>query len=346
MVSACQENAMSNEVNVETEKNKAIKEQRFIELKVDSNGIDYYIKFNDVKLYSETKESPVNQVFPVNHWVINGDNKLLVSVNYQDKDNALELAKSAELTVSVMLRIKKGETQQSYTLTKFDLGIADEQLTRIKKGEIEFTLENKDELIASKSQVNRETDLATLFTDGTKGVIKTNDWDTEDLKSWTRFKQSLSMNLNYPEWAYLTADDLGNWQEMSEDEFYALSDELYLEYKKVWQLMKDKNKVALLPLFALRASEFDAAFYLPEGEKLADMDESLTSAFNHEALYLDDMVSNMRASLSIEANQKIAILKVDKIFEPLVFFSHKREAFTRFYDMYFMRKDGKWIIIR
>lgn len=346
MVSACQENAMSNEVNVELGNKKEIKEQRFIELKVDSSGIDYYIQFNDIKLFSETKESPVNQVLPVNHWVINGENKLLVSVNYQDKDNALKLAQSAELTISVMLRIKKGDTQQSYTLTKFDLGISNEQLSRIEKGEIELTLENKDTLIASKSLGNMETDLAALFTNGTTGTVRTNGWVSKDIKKWTDFKQSLSMELAYPEWAYLSADNLGKTSEMSDKEFFALSDELYLEYKKVWQLMKDKNKEALLPLFALRASEFDAAFYLPAGEKLSDMDDSLTSAFNHDALYLDDMVPNTRASLKIEANQKIAKLRVSKVYEPLVFFSHKREAFTRFYDMYFMRKDGKWIIIR
>jgi hypothetical protein len=346
LISACQENAMSNEVNVELRNTNEIKEQRFIELKVDSSGIDYYINFNDVEIFSEIKESPVNQVLPINQWTVNGENKLLVSVNYQDKDNALKLAQSAELKVSVMLRIKNGDTQQSYTLTQFDLGVSDEQLTLIEKGEIERTLENKNALIASKSWDNKKIDLATLFTDGTVGIVKVGGWSSMDKGAWTRFEQPVSMDLAYPEWAYLSGDDLGDSSKMSDEEFYALSDELYLEYKKVWQLMKNKNKAELLPLFALRASEFDAAFYLPDGEKLADMDDSLTSAFNHDALYLDDMVSNMRVAFRIQGNQKIAFLKVDKVFEPLVFFSHKREAFTRFYDMYFMRKDGKWIIIR
>ncbi len=46
MVSACQENVMSNEVSVDIDN---IDEPRFIELKVDSSGIDYYINFNDVE---------------------------------------------------------------------------------------------------------------------------------------------------------------------------------------------------------------------------------------------------------------------------------------------------------
>lgn len=343
MVSACQENVMSNEVNVEVDK---IKVQRFIELKVDSSGIDYYIDFNDIKVFSEVAESPVNQVIPVNHWVVNGDNKLLVSVNYQDKVNALKLAQSAELTISVMIRIKRGDTQQSYTLTKFDLGISDEQLTRIEKGDIEFSLENKDELIASKSWQNIETDLTTLLANNTKEMIKLSSWIKTDEDSWTDFNQVLSLNLGYPEWAYLKADNLGNSEEMTEDEFYGLSDELYLEYKKVWQLMKDKNKDALLPLFSLRASEFDAAYYLPKGEKLADMDNSLTSAFEHEDLYLDKIVPDDEAQLTIEGNGKIAILKIAEIATPLIYYSHVRGAFHRSYTLYFMRKDGKWTIIR
>ena len=231
-------------------------------------------------------------------------------------------------------------------LTKFDLGISDEQLTRIENGDIELTLENKDQLIASKSWKDKETDLATLFTDGTTGVVQIKDWSTLDKRSWTRFEQSFSMDLAYPEWAYLTADDLGDPDKMSDDEFYGLSDELYLEYKKVWQLMKDKNKEALLPLFALRSGEFDAAYYLPQGEKSDDMDNSLTSAFNHEALYLDKIVPDDEAQLTIEGNGKIAILKIAEIATPLIYYSHVRGAFHRSYTLYFMRKDGKWIIIR
>lgn len=333
-------------IAVSKEMDTAIKEQRFIELKVKSAGLDYYINFNEVETFSELRESPVSETVPVNHWVRNGDNKLRVGVNFRDQEKAIKAAQEAELIVSIILRIKNGETERSHTLSRFDLAISQEKKKLVEQGELTLTLKDKDKLVASDSWGKNSIDLEKLFLDGTKGTVEVNDWVTTDEKGWTDFDQVINMDLNYPEWAYLAADDLNPPGGMSDDEYFALSDNLYLEYKKIWDLMKAKNKAELLPLFELRASEFDAAYYLPKGEKYSDMEHSLESAFNHDDLYLDEIVTNEYAQLHIVAYGKVALLRVSGPNEPLIFYSHKRESFTRFYDLYFMRKDGKWIIIR
>jgi hypothetical protein len=343
MLSGCQETAMSNEVNI---KNKASEEQHFLELKVSSAGINYYVLFNDVEVFDEVSESPINNTIPVNHWVKNGTNAILVGVNFKDQENAITLAKTAELTIDLILRIKTADTERSVTLTKFDLGISEQQLKRLKTGELEETLENKNLLVASNSWLSKELDTEKLFLNKTYGLIKTNNWSSLDEDTWTDFAQKLTLNLDYPEWAYLSGDDLGDVLAMTDDEFFALSDNLYAEYQKIWQLMKNKNKDELLPLFAQRASEFDAAYYLPKGEKYADMDYSLTSAFNHKDLFLKNMVETDYAELRIEAEGKLAILRVGGVAEPLIYYGHVRDSFTRSYTFYFMRKKGKWIIIR
>ena len=133
---------------------------------------------------------------------------------------------------------------------------------------------------------------------------------------------------------------------LSDEDYFAFSDELYLEYQKVWQLMKDKKLDALLPLFKQRAEELDAAFQLTAGEKLSDMERSLSSAFEHEDLYLYDLIPKDKVSLKVEANNQLARLQIPRLLKPIIFYDHKDEAFTRFYNLYFMRKDGKWIIIR
>jgi len=333
-------------IAVSKEMDTTTKEQRFIELQIKSSGLDYYINFNDVETFSELRESPVSETVPVNHWLNNGENRLRVGVNFQDQEKAIKAAQESELVVSVILRIKNGETERSHTLSRFDLAISQDKLKLVEKGELSLTIKDKDKLIASDSWGKNTIDLEKLFLDGTKGMIEVNDWVTADEKSWTDFDQVINMDLGFPEWAYLTADDLNPPGGMSDDEYFALSDNLYLEYKKVWDLMKVKNKAELLPMFELRASEFDAAYYLPKGEKYSDMEDSLDSAFNHDALYLDEIVTNEYAQLSIVAYGKVAILRVAGPNEPLIYYSHKRGSFTRFYDLYFMRKDGKWIIIR
>ena len=186
---------------------KIQKEQRFVELKIDSEGINYYVKFNDVKVFNESGQAPVNDTVPINHWLINGDNELFVSVNFKDHEKAIERAKTNALTVSVMLRIKNNGKSRSFTLTKHDLGISDERLQQVEKGELSFSLEDKTRLVASKSSQTKEIDLSTLFTDGTTGVVAAKEWASKDAKAWTRFEQTVSMDLGFPEWAYLTSDD-------------------------------------------------------------------------------------------------------------------------------------------
>jgi len=328
------------------EMNNMEREQRFIELQVNSSKINYYLNFNGTKVFSEFKESPISETIPVNHWMLNGDNRIRVGVNFRDQEKAIKAAQSAELTVSVILRIKNGDRERSHTLSKFDLAISQEKMKLVEQGKLSLILKDKDKLIASDSWGKNSIDLKKLFLDSTTGIIKVEDWKSTDEQGWTDFDQIINMDLGYPEWAYLTADYLGPSEGMSDDEYFALSDDLYLEYKKIWELMKAKNKAALLPMFELRASEFDAAYYLPKGEKYGDMEYSLDSAFNHETLSLSEMVTNEYAQLSIVAYGKVAILRVAGPNEPLLYYSHKRGAFTRFYDLYFMRKDGKWMIIR
>ena len=322
------------------------KEQRFVELKIDSEGINYYVKINDVKVFNEVGKAPVNDTVPINHWVINGDNQLRVGVKFDDQEKAIERAKTDALTVSLMLRIKNNGESRSYTLTKYDLGISDERQQQVKEGELSFSLQDKDKLVASKSSQTTETELDKLFTDGTDGVVTTKEWTAKDVNEWTRFEQTITMNLGFPDWAYLSANDLGDITKLSDDDYYALSDELFLEYEKVWQLMKDKKLEALLPLFKPRAEELDAAFQLTPGEKLSDMERSLSSAFEHGDLYLYDLVDKENVYLTVEGHNQIAKLEFPKIFKPIIFYAHKDDAFTRFYNLYFMRKDGKWIIIR
>ena len=329
-----------------TEVNKIEKEQKFLELKIDSVDISYQIKFNDIVLFRELHSSPITHSIPVNHWVINGKNQVEVAVNFRDQSKALDIAQSASLTVSLVLRIKNGDKERSVTLTKYDLGISEDKLKLAEQGKLTFSLENKADFIATKSWSDKDIEAEKKLLDSKTGSFDIKDWTATDRKKWTRYQQELNLDLGYPEWAYLTADDLGTTMTMSPDDFFAMTESLYTEYKNIWQLMKDKNKAALLPLFQQRSSEFDAAYYLTEGEKYADMDYSLSSAFEHKDLKLEEMVTSEYAQLRTEGNGKLAILRVGGVGEPLLYYGHVRDAFTRSYTLYFMRKDGKWIIIR
>jgi len=272
--------------------------------------------------------SPNRNTIPLNHWTNNGENKLLVSVNFKGK-TPIDFIKSSSLRVALHLRVKNQDTEMSHLITEFDLNPSDD----------------KPNEVASSSLQNIRYN-STTFNKSENGDIVVGSWQTTPKNDWIRFEQTANIDLGLPTWSYLSADYLGDEAKMTDDEFYGLSDELYLEYKKIWELMKNKDSDALLALTNTRSDEMNKAFYLPSDSKQSDMIKSFLSALDNEDLQLFDLIDNERTQLSILANGKIANIKVAETDVPPILFTHIRDSFTRSYDFYFMKKSGKWIIIR
>jgi len=306
--------------------------EKYLSLEINSENINYYIKFNNIKVHNETSNAPVKQSVPVNQWALNGDNTLLVSVNYQSTDSDVRFNKSKndKLVVSLVLTMIQDNKKSEHTISTFNLSPSAEKATKI----------------ASSSTENFRLDSANEFRKSDNGDIEIGKWIFKDIKKWTDFTQTTNIDLGMPEWAYLDADDLGNDQTLSDDDYYSLLNEVYKTLEDIWALMKKKDITAVLKLTEIRSKDFDAAYYMAPGSKQKEMENSLTSAFNHKDLYLDELVAKNRVDLNIEANGKIVRLDVQNIGTPLMYYSHKDEAFTRYYDFYFMKKDGKLIIVR
>ena len=305
---------------------------QFLELHISSNGINYYIDYNDMKVFNELRQSSVSQVVPVNQWSINGDNTLLISVNFKTEiqDEVLKIANEASLVVTLVVREKREGQEIHYAISEFNLKPSAES----------------SELIASSSSGVSALDSNNKFQKSENGNVITSEWTSHAQGKWIDFNQNIHIDINLPKWSFLSADDLGNANDMTDDEFFGLADSLYLEYQNIWNLMKVKDKEALLKLMGVRASEYDAAFHLESGNKINEMERSLTSAFEHEDLSLSSLIGNEETRFRIEGNGRVASLKDDLTGEPIIYYSHKRGSFTRFYDFYFMKKDGKWIVIR
>lgn len=304
--------------------------EKYLELNINSEKIDYYIKINDVKVYNESGKSPVTQTVPINHWANNGVNNLLVAVDFGRQEDQLSVANNATLNVSLILRIKHGDTEEKHIIASYDLKPS----------------EDLPEVIASSSLSNISFNSKSDYKKDETGDISIGSWNTEASKNWIDYTQEINLELNLPAWSYLSADDLGTIKDMSEAEYFSLRDEVHDQYKLIWELLDKKDSEGFLKLTALRSSEFDSAFHLSAGSKQDDMKRSLESAFSNEDLSLYKFIDSKFTRLSIHANGKIANLKAGKAAQDFILFRHNQGAFTRTYDFYFMKKDGKWIIIR
>lgn len=306
--------------------------EKQLSLEINSENLNYYINFNNIEIISAIGNAPNKQTVPINQWVINGKNSLLISVNLKDEDlaNKLKTAKSNKLKVSLILTEYKDKKKYNYTISTFNLAPSTE----------------KPDEIASSSTSNYRLNSSDTYDRNDNGDVIIGKWTSQDKEEWTRFTQSIDINLDLPDWAYLSADDLGNDQTLSDDDYYALLDEVYQTLENIWSLMSKKDLQALLKLTEIRSHDFDGAYYLTPGNKQKEMRESFNSAFTHKDLYLDELIEKNRAILNIEANGRLVRLDVQDVGGPMIFYSHKDEAFTRYYDFYFMKKDGKLIIVR
>lgn len=304
--------------------------ERFLELDINSEKVDYIVKFNDVKVFNVAGKSPATQTVPVNQWSVNGDNKIFISVKLDNEEKQLDIANSVELTVSLILREKNNEDEVKHTLTTFNLKPSSEMPDKISSSSLQNIKLNSNNNYAISED----------------GDIIISEWSNKPVKKWVRFEQNIKIDTGLPTWSYLDAQDLGDDQKMPDKEYFALRDELHNEYKKIWELLNKEDESSLLELTKLRSSEYDSAFYLQPGSKQEDMSRSFNSAIDNKELSLYKLIDAKFTRLSILANGKIANLKAAKSGKNFILFSHKDGAFTRTYDFYFMKKDGKWIIIR
>jgi len=308
------------------------KTEKHLSLEINSENLNYYIKFNNVMIHTTVGNAPTKESIPVNQWALNENNSLLVSVNLkdEDKDKKLKYAKSDKLKVSLVLTEYKDSKKYKHTITTFDLAPSSEEPDKIASSSMGgFYLSSENGYIINNS-----------------GDVKVSSWNSQDIDEWIESTQTIDIDIGLPKWAYLNADDLGDDQTLSDDDYYALLNDVYQALENIWKLMDKKDITAVLKLTEIRSKDFDAAYYMAPGSKQKEMENSLTSAFNHKDLYLDELVAKNRVDLNIEANGKIVRLDVQNIGTPLMYYSHKDEAFTRYYDFYFMKKDGKLIIVR
>ncbi len=312
---------------------KSMSNDKFVELHVSSKIVDYYIVLNDVMVFQEYKNSPVTHTIPVNQWMFNGENNLLISVNFGQSVNE-QLAHNLDnkkLDISINICEKHGDSEKKYTIGHFTLKPSSSDPNQIASSSIQKASFN------SKSGYEPDENGDVIIGELNSKIEK----DT-----WMDFTQTLTLgNLKLPDWSFKNADFVDT-AEMSDAEYEAFYRDLYAQYESLWTLLKNQDKEKLLQLVAHRAKEYDLAFGLQPGTKLVEFERSISSAFSHDDLYLDEFIPINRTKISKEANGKLFRLKVYKVGEPLIFYSHNRGSFTRFYDFYFMKKDGKWIIIR
>ena len=149
---------------------------------------------------------------------------------------------------------------------------------------------------------------------------------------------------NLPRWGFLEGEELPNYYQISEDQYYKDRNALFEIYKSIEQSLYKGDVDSVLDLFEERNNETDQAFYMEPGETREGLKRSLQRSIENDKIEL--LISDETAFiLKPEPGQKlVSLVRSDK--RGAIAFNFIGEEGSVRYDLVFRKEDGEWIISR
>jgi len=160
------------------------------------------------------------------------------------------------------------------------------------------------------------------------------------------FQRSFTANVPFPRWAFFDGEQLfGGFHPVKSKEAYrSAKDILWPKTEELWDLFENKKLDQILPLFEFRSKEYDQAFYREPGNTLMQLENSLNNVYaNNYPLNRKDE-SKMQMLVSY-ADNLVTIVNAATSNGTVMFYDQESNSNT-FYNVYWMYKDGEWIIAR
>lgn len=319
-------------------RNDMLTEKPYFTISLESNLCMGYFLLNGQLLYA-AEMAPVKLDLPVNHWIREGDNELLMMLAPVDEQG--EFGKfSKNMKCSMTLRVRQLESDSEKNLTIATLKFAAIDPTGIKGSTSEGRLDSKKGFSpADKGDV--------LI-----GKVKKEPFQgPEGAMDGAIVTRSITLpEIGLPEWKFFKSDNITNLSgrdiagRLDEENSDRLKKELLPIYRKIWSALEARKVEEVLPLFEERNKEMDAAFFRKPGET-GDMlakDLKDSSSDPNKKLW---PITDDNVIVTLYDNNKLVRLSQNND-KPLLSFDHVRDKISFSYDVIFRKSGNKWIITR
>ncbi len=302
--------------------NSILNKKPVFNLMIHSVGTRYDVLLNGVMVYDDASgNGQVTTSLPINHWMRSGKNSLKLVI-YPD-DEGIPINEKSEVNAEIYVHNDEMEEQQ-YRIGGFNFKgvghIQDADLLGYRLETELFKHDDDGEVIAQNVEIIEDT-----FFDG---VIE--------------YKQILTIPTNLPLWAFFNSDDVPNEPDLSEEEFWALSEKIQSQLNSIREHLVSGDIDEILPLFAERNNELDKAFYYSSGV----MEAKLRDSFEVDIPQLDMLnIQSKHVAYENEANMKLAsVYRTNK--GAAISGNYKEGSGSVKFPIMFRKEDGKWIITR
>ncbi len=302
--------------------------QPIFELRLQAIAASFFLEMNGVSMLKEYDNfASIETILPVNQWIRSGQNVLGLYV--LPEEDGEEVNPGSNVNVELWVRTSTDESG-------------------FKVASIDF----KGKLLESNNAVSDSTPSGRFasgrnFFESDDGDVKVENISLKEIPEYEGrllFERGVSIPCGLPEWAFFSSDLLPDYDHMSDNDYLLAKDELFLEYKKLQQLILKGDVDAVVALASERSRETDKAFYLTPGTTESKLKTSLESSIKDADLELAELLPDY-VDIRVEDNRKLVrLVRGDE--SSAIGFNFKSFGGSLSYDFFVRREGGKWIVTR
>jgi len=302
-----------------------LQRQPVFSLKVEGFGSLYFIRVNGVTVFRQYNAgAEVSTTVPINHYMRSGENDIRVST-----------WSGSESPINLHARVKVGlivndfsSPDESYVVANIDY----------------HNNVPVDESVIKNSTATGRFESSKGFVFDTNGDIRVDEIEEREDRGLFTFDRKIIIPSSLPLWAFFKSDGALDYDAMTDDQYYKEMDTLFPYYKRLQDAIENNDIDSVMPMFAERNRELDAAFYNSPGALEERLKEALLDAATDETATLVELTPQ-NVNFSVHDNNLLVSLSRDQA-DPAVGLNYNERNGSYSFDMIFRKQDGEWILTR
>lgn len=297
-------------------------------LKLEASNTSHFVRLNGVAIHIEfSDQGQISTVLPINHWMKSGENTLGVDILPSGQGEPI----NPNAKVKLELQVRNHGQDEVYTVANLEFegkylreGRPTKNSTtpgRLKSGRAFAPDQNGDIAIGTVSATPRAMYEGAML-----------------------FERTIDIPSSLPLWAFFDSDELPNYDEMSDDDYYSAMKPIFEEYEKVQNGLANGDADKIMPMFEERNRETDAAFYLKPGTTREKLSAALKAAMANDNRELVEITPE-DLTITLEENRKLVSLTRNHT-DSAIGFNFKNGEGSENYNLMFRQENGKWILTR
>ena len=304
--------------------------QPYVVLDVDFAGCSYVPAINGVT-FSDMwggDSGVLATKMPINQWLKSGSNDFtLILKPAKDVEKVKQLGQDCEATVKLQVKPANASNDEYQTIATYQYHSPADDLTTDAD---HFQGTTKAGQLDSSHDFRRVDE---------GGDVKIGPMHVESIQTengpGVKMTREVDIPLPFPKWAWFDGEKISDNDQTKQ--------ELFKKYKQIWKALHTQDFSHIEDWFNQRDAEISQAFYLDD--KKTTIPDMKKEAANPSA-ELGGPLKPEYVHVVHKADDRLAALVANTDGEGCIFFNNKKTDMNSTYDIWFMKKNGEWKLIR